>query len=131
MKDLWSKYATKERLKQKGYIREYSNRSPKRKTTKPSCSHCILKSREGQKEEVELRIQAYGKVVLLTEQVVPNEPFTESEQLALDIYANALKGLNGTGIRRDVSEGKSGEVVMAVQDIPKKRTRHNRKTTSA
>ena len=34
-----------------------------------------------------------GKELIITGDVVPNEPFDEDTQLALDIYAKALKGL--------------------------------------
>ncbi len=50
MKDLWSKYALKDGKVKSSYIREYSNRSPKRETRKASGSYSILQGREVQKE---------------------------------------------------------------------------------
>lgn len=62
MKNGWDIYATKKRLKQKGYFRKCKNRGSSRETSKASCCNCIQQSREV-KEEVD---QSYGKVVWLT-----------------------------------------------------------------
>lgn len=42
----------------------------------------------------------YGKEVIINENVVPDVPLSESEQLALKIYAKALKETYGQRIQK-------------------------------
>lgn len=88
MKKGWDRYATEKRYVQKGYLRKHCDGGSGRKAREASRCDCLQQSRQEQKE---VAIESYGKVVLLTEQVVPNEPFGESEALALSVYENALK----------------------------------------
>lgn len=61
IKNKWSKYALKNWKIQSSYIREYSNRSPKRQTREASGRNSLLESRKKQTEkEVKL---VYWKVV--------------------------------------------------------------------
>jgi len=80
MKKGWDRYATKKRYIQKGYLRKYRNGNPSWKTPETSCSNSVQQSRQSQKEEVvelsgisgqlEDPLMEYGRVVLLTEDVV-------------------------------------------------------------
>lgn len=88
MKSGWDNYASQKRYVQKGYFRKYSDRGSGRKAREASRSDSLQQSR---KEQEEVAIQLFGKLVLLTESVVPNEPFTANEELALQVYENALK----------------------------------------
>lgn len=88
MKKGWERYASEKRYIQKGYFRKYSDGGSGRKAREASRCDSLQQSR---KEQKEVAIQSYGKCVLLTEQVVPNEPFTADEALALSIYEKALK----------------------------------------
>ncbi len=65
-------YAPKVRKIQKNDIRKYSNGSTVRKTRETIRSHCVQQSRESQEKEVE--IQTYASDVLLTEEIVLQEP---------------------------------------------------------
>jgi len=87
MKKGWDKYATEKRYIKKGYLRKYRNGNAVWKTPETSSRDSLQQSR---KEQEEVDIQCYGKVVLLTEEVVPNEPFSAEEALALSIYKQAL-----------------------------------------
>lgn len=113
MKKGWDRYASEKRYVKKGYLRKYCNGSQKWEAYKTGSSDCLQQSRESQ-ETIESAIETYGKCVILTEEVVPNEPFQEHEQLALDIYAKALKEVYGDeGIReknvgQTYQEGRQG-----------------------
>ena len=56
MKNKWSNYALKDGKVQSSYIREYSNRSPKREAHKASGRDRVLESREEQKPEEEVKL---------------------------------------------------------------------------
>lgn len=86
MKKGWDRYATEKRYIQKGYLRKYQNGNPSWKTPETSCCDRVQQSRE----EIEKTIEWFGRVVELTEEVVPNEPFSAEEALALSIYKQAL-----------------------------------------
>lgn len=90
MKKGWDRYATEKRYVKKGYLRKYCDGGSGRKAREASSCDCVKQSGEEQ-ETIEAAIQTYGKCVILTEEVVPNEPFEEYQQLSLDIYAKALK----------------------------------------
>jgi len=124
MKSGWDNYASEKRYVQKGYFRKYSDGSSGRKTREASRRDSVQQSR---KEQKEVAIQSYGKCVLLTEAVVPNEPFTADEAMALQIYENALKeaapklkeienGQSEVGVGQPIqSSGKSGSEVRGSQ----------------
>ncbi len=114
MKDGMRHYAFKNRKIQESYFRKHSNGSTGRETYEAKRGYRIQQSRESKKEEVNAAIETYGKFVLLTEQVVPNEPFSDDEQLALDIYANALKE-NATKLREIDEERREKESLKAHQ----------------
>lgn len=70
MKKGMNHYATKNRFKQKGYFYKYSDGGSGRKAREASRCNSLQQSRKEQKEEIETQIQLYGKVVLLTEEVI-------------------------------------------------------------
>lgn len=49
----------------------------------------------GNKYHIDKKNITFGAQVIISGQVVPNEPFDENTQLALDIWANALKEVYG------------------------------------
>ena len=69
MKSGWEKYASEKRYVQKGYFRKYSDGGSGRKACEASRCDRIQQSRKEQ-EKVETDIQSYGRVVLLTEEVI-------------------------------------------------------------
>lgn len=92
MKSGWERYATKKRYIEKGYLRKHCDGSSGRKAREASGGNCVQQSREEQKE---VASEVYGKVVLLNQQVIPNEPFTADEALALSVYEQAVKENEG------------------------------------
>ena len=141
MKKGWERYASEKRYVQKGYLRKHSDGGSGRKAREASRRDSLQQSR---KEQKEVAIETYGKFVQLTEQVVPNEPFGESEALALAIYESALKKSapilkeKDESLRRDRDttersgddEGCSGSI-LAMQDIPGKQSKRSGKTTGS
>lgn len=171
MKDGMNRYASKERIKQKGYFRKHCDGGSGRKAREASrcnslqqsrkkqeevkeyscreghqfngneathsvcggyaCPHCpvnkhmgkltkeedtllrdmILSSaskvdesvKDSQPTEIEKSIEWYGKVVQLNEEVVPNEPFTADEALALSVYEKSLKDIKNEERREEES----------------------------
>jgi hypothetical protein len=100
MKKGWERYASEKRYIQKGYLRKHSDGGSGRKAREASRSDRLQQSRQEQKE---VAIQSYGKVVLLTENVVPNEPFTADEALALSVYEKSLKDIKNEERREEES----------------------------
>lgn len=88
MKKGWDRYAAEKRYIKKGYFRKYRNGNPVWKNSETGSSDCIQHSRK--EKEVETAIQTYGKVVLMTEEVLSNEPLSADEAVALIIYKQAL-----------------------------------------
>jgi hypothetical protein len=74
MKDKWRNYALKSGKIEKSYITKHCNRN---------------KFGKKQKEEIDCAIMQYGTVVVLSEPVMPLEPFSEFE--ALEMHEKALK----------------------------------------
>ena len=82
----------------------------------------------------------YGKIVRLTEQVVPNEPFIADEVLVLSIYEQVCKDLNDrtdgrvgddqTSGKSDIQPSVSSGSVLDVQTIPEKTSRSKRKASN-
>lgn len=122
MKDGMRQYAFKSRKIQESYLRKHSDGGAGRKAREAGRCHRIQQSRESKKEEVNAAVELYGKFVQLTEQVYPNVPFSEEEQLALDIYTNALK--ETATILKEKQDGES-EVGIGepVQSSRKKRSK--------
>lgn len=130
MKDGMDRYASKERFKQKGYLRKHCDRSSGRKAHQASRRDSLLESRKRQEEdsllrdmilssaskvdgvdgteptELETAIQSYGKVVLLTEEVV---------------YIGDENGKSKTGIGEPVQS--SGEISSEVGGVKSSRRR--------
>ncbi len=100
MKKGWERYASEKRYVQKGYLRKHSDGGSGRKAREASRCDRLQQSRQEQKE---VAIQSYGKVVLLSEQVVPNEPFTADEALALSVYEKSLKDIKNEERREEES----------------------------
>lgn len=139
MKEGMNRYATKNRLVQKGYIFKYCDGSSGRKATEASRSNRVQQSRKEQKEEIETAIKVYGTCLVLTDEVVPNEPFSEAEQLALDIYAKALKEVAPILKEKHVTNTRDNEKrprrdvqvkghVLDMPAIPKEPAKRKRKT---
>jgi len=125
MKDGMRQYAFKSRKIQESYLRKHSDGGAGRKAREAGRCHRIQQSRESKKEEVNAAVELYGKFVQLTEQVIPNVPLSEEEQLALDIYTKALKE-SSTKLRQLDEERREKESIEAYQgrhgiikDIPK------------
>lgn len=114
MKDGMRQYAFKSRKIQESYLRKHSDGGAGRKAREAGRCHRIQQSRESKKEEVNAAVELYGKFVQLTEQVIPNVPLSEEEQLALDIYTKALKE-SSTKLRQLDEERREKENIEAYQ----------------
>ena len=101
MKDGWNRYAVEKRYVQKGYLRKHCDGGSGRKAREASRCDSVQQSRE----EKEVAIDCYGKTVIITGQVVPKEPLSADEVLALQIYENALK--EAAPILKEILDGKS------------------------
>ena len=104
MKEGMNRYATKNRLQQKGYFFKYSDGSSGRKARQASRSDSLQQSRKEPEEvnpglSLDLQeivakdIEWYGKVVLLSEEVVP-KVLENSEQNSVKTKKKSSKKRN-------------------------------------
>lgn len=104
-----------------------------------ACPKCPVSKHMGHIEK-ETAIQSYGKIVRLTKQVVPNEPFTADKGVSLSIYELACKDLDDRTDGRvgddqaseesDIQPSVSCGSVLDVQTIPEKPSRSKRKASN-
>ncbi len=116
MKDGMDRYASKERIKQKGYFRKHCDGGSGRKTCQAGRRDSLLESRKEQKEEIDQKFQLYGKVVLLKEDVVyiGKEDEEEREREDCQTPEEGRQRVSSTDQRRsetqEVFEGNKKEV---------------------
>ncbi len=121
-------YAPRKRKLEKSDLEKYSNRSEKRQTSETSGGDCLQCCQESQKE-IETAICAYGKEVLLIDEVVfvgeKDGKFVDSS-ISESSPGKKQKTVN-TRNQRSRKHGDDSKMLVDMQTIPAKRTYRKRK----
>jgi hypothetical protein len=130
MLNKWRNYALKDGKVKKSYIREYSNRSKKWKAAEAGSSNSVQQSRLQQEEEVKLIYREPtdppSHYRLNVNNLILNDAWVINLRKAED-------GSDGSGTTREERSGRdeeSSESVLAMQDVPQRKTRRKRKAKS-
>lgn len=130
-----AKYASKNRLEQKGYFYKHSDGGSGRKAREASRRDRLQQSREVKEEEVETGIELYGKVVLLTEEVIytGEEDEGQREENSSEAHKEGRQGIpcsdKGRCEIKETNNSKTKEEIMKKQ--PSKEKKHEAKETKA
>lgn len=127
MKKGMDRYATQNRLREKGYLRKHPNRGKSRETRKTGRCNCVQCSQKGEKEKIkdeefrsfngllnqkthEEAMQFYGREVILTQEEIvfigdQSESETSSQESSKSSGKKSRKGRRS----RKARESQSGE----------------------